>query len=93
MHSISFVLYHICTAALTVSPNPGELTVCEGTEVVLTCEVTYHGYKAPVLEWYSHQGGLLPCNISVDTADGRHLVCVLLLYSISGNMVHLLWYP
>ena len=47
------------SAVLSVSPNPGELTVCEGTEVVMTCEVTYHGYKAPVLEWYNQEGVLL----------------------------------
>ena len=58
-----------------MNPSPGELTVCEGTEVVLTCEVTYHGYKAPVLEWYMYnqEGAQLPSNIPVDTEDGKSL--------------------
>ena len=69
-----FVLNGIYTAALSVNPSPGELTVCEGTEMVLTCEVTYHGYKAPVLEWYNHDGGLLPSNASVDVADDKRMM-------------------
>ena len=60
---------HILAASLTVSPKPGELSVWEGTEVVLTCEVTYHGYKAPVLEWYNHAGIMLPSNIHDDTGN------------------------
>ena len=71
-----YILCNWFIAALSVRPNTGELTVCEGTEVVLTCEVTYHGYKAPVLEWYNHEGVLLPSNVSV----GNKLVSVLFLY-------------
>ena len=47
--------------------------MCEGTEVVLTCEVTYHGYKAPVLEWYN-QEGVLPSRISRIADDGTNLM-------------------
>ena len=53
--------------------------MCEGTEVVLTCEVTYHGYKAPVLEWFNHEGALLPSNLSVADVDGKMMMSVIFL--------------
>ena len=50
----------ILVADLTPSPSPGDRTVVENTEMTLSCEVSYYGYKAPVLEWYNNQGILLP---------------------------------
>jgi len=55
-------------------PLPGQRTVVENTEIVLSCEVTYHGYKAPSLEWYNEAGVLLPTTTTPDENNPqRHM--------------------
>ena len=50
------------------SPAPGTGTV-ENAEVTLLCQVHYHGYKAPVLEWFNNAGVMIPSTEIVDPED------------------------
>lgn len=64
----------VTVSGMSVSPTPGTREVVENTEITLSCDVTFHGYKAPTMEWYNAAGTLLPTTTTPDANNQqRHI--------------------
>ena len=53
-----FVFICMLTATTACSNSAGSNEVLEGQVVEMACDITYYGYKRPVMEWYSPSGSM-----------------------------------